>query len=32
MDMYDNGYQMSDVFGTTYTVFGIILLIINVVA
>lgn len=32
MDMYDNGYQMSDVFGTTYTVFGIIFLIINVVA
>lgn len=32
MDMYDNGYQMSDVFGATYTVFGIILLIINVVA
>lgn len=32
MDMYDNGYQMSEVFGAEYTVFGIITLVINFVA
>lgn len=32
MDMYDNGYQMSEVLGAEYTVFGIITLVINFVA
>lgn len=32
MDMYDNGYQMSEVLGTEYTVFGIITLVINFIA
>ena len=32
MDMYDNGYQMSEVLGAEYTVFGIITLVINFAA
>ncbi len=32
MDMYDNGYQFSDILTAEYTTFGIIMLIINLVA
>lgn len=32
MDMYDNGYQFSDILTAEYTTFGIIMLVINLVA
>lgn len=32
MEMYDNGYQFSDIIGAEYTTFGIITLVINLVA
>lgn len=32
MEMYDNGYQFNDILTAEYTTFGIIMLIINLVA
>lgn len=32
MEMYDDGYQFSDILGAEYTTFGIIMLVINLVA
>lgn len=32
MEMYDNGYQFSDILTAEYTTFGIIMLVINLVA
>lgn len=32
MEMYDNGYQFSDILTAEYTTFGVIMLVINLVA